>query len=200
MSVRLPEAGQPQDVEEDRSVCTLEAGGRLFGIDTRRIREVLNKRVVQRVPLAPAFLGGIVPYRGEVLTTVSLRAVLGLPAADGGSCVLVLDEDPADPREVDNPGAAVERDEMRREDRRFGLMVDSVGLVMLLPRSTLAPNPSTLDARARTLFAGVFRLPAGGLLVQLHAPALRPADLAASPLFATAAATPNLAGEKPCER
>ena len=75
------------------SLCSLMAGGRLFGIDTRMIREVLGKARLNRVPLAPAYIGGVLAYRGEVVTAVSLRALLGGPAAEGTRCVLVLDGD-----------------------------------------------------------------------------------------------------------
>ena len=150
--------------EESLSMCSLHAGGRTFGIDTRSIREVLGRRAMQRVPLAPAWIGGIVPYRGEVLTAVSFRSLLGMEASGEDSCVLVLDGD----------------DEA--EGERFGLMVDDVGGVVTVACRSHAPNPPTLDAAGRALFQGAFRLP-GGLLVQVDPERLRPARLAASGLF-----------------
>ena len=60
------------------SICSLRVGTGLFGIDTRQIREVLGTTAPQRVPLAPEYIAGVVPYRGDVLTTVSFRALLGL--------------------------------------------------------------------------------------------------------------------------
>ena len=68
------------------SLCSLYAGSESFGIDTRKIREVLGERDLQRVPMAPAFIAGVVPYRGEVLTTVNLRALLGMERTRGGLC------------------------------------------------------------------------------------------------------------------
>ena len=63
--------------------CSLRAGTGCLRIDTRQIREVLGATAPQRVPLAPAYIAGVVPYRGEVLTTVSLRALLGLEDGPG---------------------------------------------------------------------------------------------------------------------
>ena len=144
------------------SLCSLHAGESLFGIDTTTIREVLGKRALQRVPLAPAFIAGIASYRGEILTTISLRALLGLPAMASESCVMVLeDEASAD---------------------RFGLMVDSVGGVLLADRRTHAANPTTLDERRASLFDGLFRLPQG-LVIQLTPGKLRPVLLGQSDLF-----------------
>ena len=60
------------------SVCSLTVGAEVFGIDTMKVREVLGAWAMQKIPLAPAYIAGVIPNRGEVLTTVSLRALLGL--------------------------------------------------------------------------------------------------------------------------
>ena len=77
------EVDEFQDENDAVSLCSMFAGSESFGIDTRKIREVLGKRELQRVPMAPAFIGGVVPYRGEVLTTVNFRALLGMERACG---------------------------------------------------------------------------------------------------------------------
>ena len=148
--VMIPES------EEALSLCSLQSDTRLFGIDTRTIREVLRHASMQRVPLAPAYVGGVLAYRGEVVTAVSLRALLGQPLIDGPNCVLVLDGD-----EVDG---------------RFGLIVDSVGGVVMVERSSMAANPSTVDDASKSLFIGAFRT-SDGLLVQLDPDRLSPSQL-----------------------
>jgi purine-binding chemotaxis protein CheW len=153
------------DVGELLSLCSLTAGGRLFGIDTRMVREVLGKGRMHRVPLAPAYVGGVIAYRGEVVTAVSLRALLGIEEAATQSCVLVLDGD--------------------ESEERFGLMVDSVGGVVTVDRRTVSANPSTLDESSRALFSGAFRIDEG-LLVQLDPEKLKPARLAETGLFSHA--------------
>ena len=70
----------------------------------------------------------------------------------------------------------------RENDEQFGLMVDSVGGVVTVARSSLEPNPSTLDARSLALFAGAYRTPSS-LMVRLDPERLRPARLAAGGLF-----------------
>jgi purine-binding chemotaxis protein CheW len=147
---------------EGVSLCSLRAGADLFGIDTRQIREVLGKSLPQRVPLAPEYIAGVVPYRGEALTTVSLRALLGLEKWAGVSCVLVLDEE--------------------EESERFGLMVDGVGGVVTMRPEVLESNPSALDARRAALFDGAYRMETG-LMVRLEPRQLRPSRLAESGLF-----------------
>jgi purine-binding chemotaxis protein CheW len=166
------------------SLCSLRIGEQWFGIDTSQIREVLGKCVVERVPLAPHYIGGVVPYRGDVLTAVQARALLGLEPLTGAACVLVLDADPED-----------------RNSERFGLIVDSVGGVATVDERRRAPNPSTLGEAGKALFCGAFRIE-DGLLVALDPQRLNPIRLASSGAFVSATETGRTDGiceEKRCE-
>jgi purine-binding chemotaxis protein CheW len=145
------------------SLCSLHSGPGLFGIDTRQIREVLGASSPQRVPLSPEYIAGVVPYHGEVLTTVCLRTLLGLQKLTGPRTVLVLDDE--------------------ENEERFGLVVDSVGGVVTMAHDALKANPSALDARSMALFDGAYRMPTG-LMVRLDPQRLRPSRLAESGLFA----------------
>jgi purine-binding chemotaxis protein CheW len=151
-----------QEESEVISLCSFHAGEAVFGIDTRKVCEVLGERDLHRVPMAPMFIGGVVPYRGEVLTTVNFRALLSLGEYAGKSCVLVLEDDEA--------------------AERFGLVVDSVGGVVTLSRDMLEANPCTLEPRDRWLFDGAYKMRTG-LMVQLDPQRLRPARLAETGLF-----------------
>ncbi len=151
------------DDENDAvSLCSLYAGSETFGIDTRKIREVLGERDLQRVPMAPAFIAGVVPYRGEVLTTVNLRALLGMEAHGGSCCVLVMEDDEA--------------------AERFGLVVDAVGGVVIVSQRTLEVNPCTLEARGKWLFDGAYKME-NGLMVRLDPQRLCPSRLSETGLF-----------------
>jgi purine-binding chemotaxis protein CheW len=150
------------DAVETVSICSLRVGAGLFGIDTRQIREVLGSTRPQRVPLAPKYIAGVVPYRGEVLTTVCFRVLLGLESIGGAGCVLVLDSEDA--------------------NERFGLIVDGVAGVVTMARSALQPNPSALDAHCIALFDGAYKMPSG-LMVRLDPMRLQPSRLAESGLF-----------------
>jgi purine-binding chemotaxis protein CheW len=151
-----------QDEDDVVSLCSLYAGSEMFGIDTRKIREVLGERELQRVPMSPAFIAGVVPYRGEVLTTVDLRALLGMAAHAGKCCVLVMADDEA--------------------AERFGLVVDAVGGVVTVSRRMLEGNPCTLEARGKWLFDGAYKMDAG-LMVQLDPKKLSPSRLSEVGLF-----------------
>jgi purine-binding chemotaxis protein CheW len=148
--------------DDSYSLCSMYAGEESFGIDTGKIREVLGNRELERVPMAPAFVAGVVPYRGDVLTTVSFRALLGLPESTEAGCVLVLEDDAG--------------------QERFGLLVDAVGGVVTVNRRMLEANPCTLESRCKWLFDGAYKMPAG-LMVQLDPQKLRPSRLAEIGMF-----------------
>jgi purine-binding chemotaxis protein CheW len=151
-----------QDESDAVSLCSLYAGSESFGIDTRKIREVLGERELQRVPMSPTFIAGVVPYRGEVLTTVNLRALLGMEAHGGRCCVLVMEDDDV--------------------AERFGLVVDAVGGVVTVSRQMLEANPCTLEARGKWLFDGAYKMESG-LMVRLDPQKLSPSRLSETGLF-----------------
>jgi purine-binding chemotaxis protein CheW len=135
-------------------MCSVRLGDGLFGLPIAHILEIVGSARPQPVPLAPAFVGGLVHYRGDVLTTVSLRQLLGLPPRDGPQDILVLD----------SAGGC------------FGLLVDSVGEVLTVSSADHEPNPSILDERRRALFAGAYKLK-DRLLVMLNPERLDPMRL-----------------------
>src|SRR5579859_5154680 len=117
-------------------VCSVRLGQTWFGVPIAHILEIVGGARPQPVPLAPAYVGGLVHYRGDVLTTVSLRQLLGLPAKEGVQDILVLES----------------------SNGCFGLLVDLVGEVLTVSSADFEANPSILDQRRKALFAGAYKL------------------------------------------
>jgi purine-binding chemotaxis protein CheW len=138
-------------------MCSVRLGKMLFGVPITHILEIVGSTRPRPVPLAPAFVGGLIHYRGDVLTTVSLRQLLDLPLRDGPQDLLVLE----------SSGGC------------FGLLVDSVGEVLTVSLADHEPNPSILDERRRALFAGAYKLK-DGLLILLDPEKLDPMRLSAA--------------------
>jgi len=153
---------QPRDEDKLVSICSLLAGDRLYGMDTRYIREVLGQQTPKSVPLAPHYIAGVLPYRGDVLTVVSFRALFGLAPAEEPGCVLVIKSSNA--------------------EEPYGLLVDSVGGVVMFDQRSFTANPSTLDDIGKALYSGAFRVDKG-LLIQLDPERMRPSRLAEAGLF-----------------
>jgi purine-binding chemotaxis protein CheW len=135
-------------------MCSVRLGTTLFGVPIAHILEIVGGTRPQPVPLAPSYVGGLVHYRGDVLTTVSLRHLLDLPPRDGPQDILVLE----------SSGGC------------FGLLVDSVGEVLTVSSTDFEPNPSNLDERKRALFVGAYKLK-DRLLVMLDPDRLDPIQL-----------------------
>jgi purine-binding chemotaxis protein CheW len=132
-------------------VCSVRLAETWFGVPITHILEIVGSARPQPVPLAPAYVGGLVHYRGDVLTTVSLRHLLAMPAKDGPQDILVLE----------SAGGC------------FGLLVDAVGEVLTVSAADYEPNPSILDKRRKALFAGAYKLK-DKLLVMLDPERLDP--------------------------
>jgi purine-binding chemotaxis protein CheW len=137
-------------------MCSVRLGKMLFGVPITHILEIVGSARPQPVPLAPVFVGGLIHYRGDVLTTVSLRQLLGLSPKDGFQDILVLE----------SSGGC------------FGLLVDSVGEVLTVSSADHEPNPSLLDERRKALFAGAYKLK-DSLLIMLDPEKLDPMRLGA---------------------
>lgn len=136
-------------------ICSVRLGSALFGVPISHILEIVGAARPQPVPLAPPFVGGLVHYRGDVLTTVSLRQLLAMPPREGPQAILVLE----------SAGGC------------FGLLVDSVGEVLTVSPADHEPNPAILEEKRKALFAGAYKLK-DGLMVMLDPDRLDPVRLA----------------------
>jgi purine-binding chemotaxis protein CheW len=158
MSVGVSDLSRRRKTAETQvELCSVRVGQGLYGVPITHILEIVGKARPQPVPLAPGFIGGMVHYRGDVLTAVSLRQLLGLPPREGPQDILVLEN----------------------SSGTLGLLVDSVCEVLTASSAEYEPNPSILDERRRALFAGAYKLK-GSLLVMLDPENLDPMRLGGS--------------------
>jgi purine-binding chemotaxis protein CheW len=135
-------------------MCSVRLGETLFGVPIKHILEIVGRAKPQPVPLAPQYVGGLVHYRGDVLTTVSLRSLLGMPSVETPQDILVLD----------SAGGC------------FGLLVDAVGEVLTVSNAEYEPNPAIVDEKRRKFFDGAYKLK-NSLMVLLDPEQLDPIRL-----------------------
>jgi purine-binding chemotaxis protein CheW len=141
---------------EMAEVCSIHLGDGLYGLPITHILEIVGGARPETVPLAPAFVGGLVHYRGDVLTTVSARKLLGMPPLEGKVPDLLV---------VEGVNGC------------FGLIVDSVREVLTLSQENFEPNPATIHERSKALFAGAYKLK-DKLMVMLDPARIDPLELA----------------------
>ena len=136
--------------DEEIQICTFEVGGKLFGVDIMRIREIVRGLVVTPVPKAPFGMLGVIDLRGQVLPLFDLRQRFDVDS-------LEIDE-------------AKERCLIVQVDGRvIGLRVDAVRDVLPLRRSELRLGTTVFAGEAADYFVGL--APVGkelALLLNLH--------------------------------
>jgi len=72
-------------------LLTFQAAGALYGMDAAGVVSVIPRINLRALPHAPAFLAGVLEYRGEVVSVVDLGVLLGsAPSPDRLSTRIIL--------------------------------------------------------------------------------------------------------------
>jgi purine-binding chemotaxis protein CheW len=145
MNLVLLERPAPEAVAEEMLV-TLTLAGQLCGVPVLAVRDVLGEQDITPIPLAPPEVAGSLNLRGRIVTAIDLRRRLGLPDAPAGSSRMSVVTE--------------------QEGELYALLVDQVSEVMTLPASAFERSPPTLPPQWAAHSTGIYRLPAG-LLVML---------------------------------
>ncbi len=136
----------PAGASSELQLATFWLGELLLGIDIRCIRGINRVGTLTLVPEAPPMVAGVVNLRGDVVTVVDLRTILGLdqPAMTSKTRLLIVQS-----------GA-----------ESIGLLVDRVADVVTVSTNDAEPLPANLSGPASRYFAQVYRVGAD-LLVTL---------------------------------
>ncbi|WP_432510811.1 MULTISPECIES: chemotaxis protein CheW [Kineococcus] len=125
--------------------ATFHLAGHLFGVEVRRVQEVLTEQPRTPAPLAPYAVAGLINLRGQVVTALDLRRRLNMPdRAEGKVAMNVV---------------------VRAAEEVWSLLVDSIGGVIEVTDSTFEPPPDTLSGPIRELIRGAYKLDDALLLV-----------------------------------
>ena len=128
-----------------RRLATFTIDGEVFGVDVRRVREVVRPLEITPIPLAPPEVAGLINLRGEIVTALDLRVRLGADRrADRTSMNMI----------------------MTTEHGPVSLLIDEAGDVVEVDGGTFEPAPTTLTGPARDLITGTYPFD-GRLLVEL---------------------------------
>jgi len=131
--------------EDSLDYVTVTVDGQLLGLPIARVQDVFIATRITPVPLAPREIVGLINLRGRVVTAICMRRRMGRPAED----------DAADGAKSERELTAVGIDQ---NGEAFALIVDAVGEVMRLSRSSFEPVPIHLDRAWAALAKGVHRL------------------------------------------
>lgn len=125
--------------------ATFFVNGLFFGVEVRKVQEVIRYQEMTRVPLAPAMVQGLINLRGQIVTAIDLRRRLELtPLSKEQLPVNVV---------------------VRSDDGAVSLLVDTIGDVVEVQDDAYERPPETLTGVARDLIKGVYKLSDRLLLV-----------------------------------
>ncbi|HUZ05233.1 MAG TPA: chemotaxis protein CheW [Acidobacteriaceae bacterium] len=140
-------------------VCSIHVCEEQFAIRLTDIFEVMATAELRACPLSPPHIAGLMQYRGEVLTTVCLRTLLGMQGGIGSTSRSVV---------------------LIGSHGLFALLVDGIGEVLPVAVSTYEPIQVTAEAQRHRLLSGTYKLE-HGLLPLLDAKRLEPSALRSHP-------------------
>jgi purine-binding chemotaxis protein CheW len=129
-----------------RQYSTFRVADMFMGIELTRVQELLRFQEMTSVPLAPTAIEGLINLRGQIVTALDMRRILGLPAVAPGDKL---------------PMNIV----VRSEDGPVSLLVDEICEVLDVPLEASTPLPENMPALQRDLIEGVYWLESGLLLI-----------------------------------
>lgn len=148
-------------------VATFYLGPQLMGFDIAQVQEINRQVQVTPVPQSPPEVRGVLNLRGEVMTVLDLRVILGLRPAeltpDSRNMILTF------------------------ENEKTGVLVDRIADVVTTTTDQIEPAPANVQTIDGRFFTGVVQLE-GELLVILDLQAVLRAQATAEPAAATARA------------
>lgn len=130
--------------EDSLDYVTVTVGGQLLGLPIGRVQDVFIATRITPVPLAPHEIVGLINLRGRVVTAICMRR--RMRHAETSAIATGNEEQELTAVGLDQAGEA------------FALIVDAVGEVMRLSRTTFEPVPIHLDRAWAAIAKGVHRL------------------------------------------
>ncbi|MCU0720324.1 MAG: chemotaxis protein CheW [Pirellula sp.] len=116
---------------------TFYCGDSLFGLDIGYVQEINRTTGLTRVPLAANCVRGVMNLRGEVVTMLDLRTLLGLPN--------------------DRKSVASRNLILKCDGDIFGVCVDGVADILTIDADAVTAPPSNLSINESKLIKGVYQ-------------------------------------------
>jgi purine-binding chemotaxis protein CheW len=132
-------------VANEQQYCTFYVDGQYFGLDVRKVQEIIRYQEMTRVPLASPVVRGLINLRGQIVTAIDLRRRLGMTD-----------------RPIDQLPVNVV---VQTDDGAVSLLVDEIGDVLEVEEKAFERPPETLQGISRELIRGAYKLPDGLLLI-----------------------------------
>lgn len=119
-------------------LATFYLGDLLMGVDIQQVEEINRHLCLTPAPQAPECVRGVVNLRGDVVTVVDLRVILGMEPTEitGGHRNVVV----------------------HSQEERIGLLVDRIADVVNANVNEVEPPPANVSGVDGRFFKGIYKL------------------------------------------
>lgn len=119
-------------------MISFSLGEEEFGVDIKRVKEVIRVGEITHMPRAPGFLKGVINLRGEVIPIIDLRERFGLPPRANTEMTRVI--------------------VVEIEEKSVGMVVDGVSHVLRVAEADIDATQSWRDWLTREYVCGAARV------------------------------------------
>lgn len=130
---------------EQVQFATFEVAGLHFGVELKCVQELIRYQEMTDIPLAPSAVRGLINLRGQIVIAIDARRALGLPERDPETLPMNV--------------------VLRSIDGCTSLLVDQIGDVVAVRRTSQEATPENMPACLRSMIVGVFVLSERLLLI-----------------------------------
>lgn len=125
-------------MSELKKYCTFTVGEYCFGVDATSVREVLRYQNLTSVPRSHSAIGGLINLRGEIITAIQLKSILGIPTDEDCSQFMNL--------------------VVSTQDGPVSLLINEIGEVVEVSDEQFEASPGTVDSTASKMLNGAYKL------------------------------------------
>lgn len=104
-----------------------------FGIEVKRVVEILDTQRVYSIPELPDFLSGVITVRGEVIPLLDLRKRFNVPPSDDQGHIIIV----------------------RYDKEKIGLLVDEIKEIITLEKGDIITPPMIFKGLKRKYLNGL---------------------------------------------
>jgi len=120
------------------------SNGIYYGVSANLVKEILTEVSVTNLPRMPEHVLGVFNLRGQIVSAIDYRILLGQEAG-ASECAMVVDI----------------------EDNQIGVLVDDVDKMVDIDRTTIVPVPYQSSNESQRLITGMCSLPTDNLTVMI---------------------------------
>ncbi|MCB1191171.1 MAG: chemotaxis protein CheW [Leptospiraceae bacterium] len=132
-------------IQQVSQFCTFYLDSHLFGIDVKKVQEIIICNDITKVPLALEEASGLIHLRGQIIAVIDLRKRLKMTSVKLKFPVYNII--------------------LKTEEEPVSLIVDEIGDVIYIEKDSYEPPPETISGISKELITCVYKLEEHLLLI-----------------------------------